>query len=242
MEERFKAASVSAIVRGTTIEFGAFVTEVGKHSRAVMNRSLGPLSNWVEGVTPLFLSFHCQVDIMGRYPNETKYDQQRTAAEAVINPFCYDKISYAGLTLDDIGLVNYGPYSVILKEMSIEDRSSVFEQSPFEFNLKHHIVAGQIPPVGYRSPWSERGKLAGTKLQHKLQRGMQLSHFPAVLMEQRGGDPDCDYVEVHIYGPISRVSIEKVVGPKPAKRADTVLWRRTAQALEKLGAVVEETP
>ena len=61
-------------------------------------------------------------------------------------------------------------------------------------------------------------------------------------MEDPRDQPNCDYVEVHIYGPVNRASIEKVVGPKPASRADQLIWRRTARALCKLGVVVEETP
>lgn len=242
LEARFNTARTSSAVRGTTIELDYFVKEVGCHSRAVMNRSLGALNSWVEGPTPLFCSFHCQIEVLGRAPNESNYDQQRVAAEAAINPFCYEQINYAALTLKEAGIAIYGPYSVILKEMSIDDRSSVFEENPFEFNQKHHVVAGQNPPLGYRASWADRGTLAGAKLEHKLERGMQLSAFPAVLMEDRVTDPDCDYVEVHIFGPVSRVSIERVIGPKPAKRIDVVLWRRTVRVLEKLGVEVEETP
>lgn len=242
LEARFATARASSVVRGTTIELDAFVKDVGGRSRAVMNRSLGALNSWVEGSTPLFCSFYYQIEVLGRTPNESNYDLQRVAAEATINPFCYKEISCAALTLKDAGMANYGPYSVILREMSIDERSSVFEENPFEFNQRHHVVAGQSPPLGYRAPWAERGTLAGAKLEHKLERGMQPSAFPAVLMEDRGTDPDCDYVEVHIFGPVSCVSIEKVIGPKPAKRIDVTLWRRTVRALEKLRVEVEETP
>lgn len=242
MEARFKTAQVSAVVRGITLEFEAFIESVNQNSLAVMNRSLGSLNSWAEGSNPLFNSFHCQVETMGRTPNGSNYDQQREAAEAAINPFYYREISYAALTLNETGLTNYGSYSVLLNEMSIDERSSVFEENPFEFNQKHHVVAGQSPPLGYRAPWEERGRLAGAKLEHKLERGMLPSAFSGVLMEERGADPDCDYVEVHIFGPVSRVSIQKVIGPKPAKRIDATLWKRTIKALEKLGAVVEEAP
>jgi hypothetical protein len=239
---RFQAAQVLAVARGITLELDAFIEAVNRRSHPVVNRSLGSLNSWAEGSNPLFNSFHCQFETMGRTPNGSNYDQQREAAEAVINPFCYREISYAALTLNETGLINYGPYSVLLKEMSIDERSSVFQENPFEFNQKHHVVAGQNPPLGYRAPWEERGTLAGAKLEHKLERGMQPSAFPGVLMEERGTDPDCDYVEVHIFGPVSRVSIQKVSGPKPARSIDAALWRRTVRTLEKLGVEVEETP
>jgi hypothetical protein len=207
-----------------------------------MNRSLGALSNWTESVNPLLISFHRQVKVLGRAPTGSNYDLQSAAADGTINPFCYEEISCAALTLDERGLILYGPYSVILKDIAIEDRSSVFEENPFEFNQRHHVVAGQNPPFGYRAPWAGRGRLAAAKLQWKIERTMQPTEFPAVLMEDRRDQPDCDYVEVHIYGPVSQASIEKVVGPKPASRADQAIWRRTARTLQKAGVTVEETP
>ena len=159
LENRFAEAKKMAVARGITIEFDAFRIEVGR-SRAVMNRSLGALNSWAEGPNPLLHSFHCQVELMARAPTGSNYDQQRTAADGAINPFCFQKISPAALTLDEGGLLLYGPYSVILKDIAIEDRSSVFEENPFEFNQRHHVVAGQTVPLGYRAPWAERGRLA----------------------------------------------------------------------------------
>lgn len=242
LKKRFEIAHTSSVTRGTTIELDNFMREVGSHSRAVMNRNLAALNNWVEGSTPLFLNFHYQIELLGRAPNESNFDQQRNAAESAINPFCYRDISYAALTLSAGGMANYGPYSVFLKDLSIDERSSVFEENPFVFNRRHHVFAGQNPPLGYRAPWADRGTLAGAKLEHKLEKGMQALSFPAVLMEDRGDDPDCDYIEVHIFGRLSRASIEKVIGPIPSDRSDRTLWKRTVRALRNLGVEVKETP
>jgi hypothetical protein len=236
---RFKQAHESAVVRGTTVELDAFRHEAAT-SRVVMNRSLGALNTWVCGQSPLFLSFHRQVEQLGRPTADSHYDMQRESADSAINPFYYRDITPAALTLDGVGLTQYGAYSVILKNVAIEDRSSVFEENPFEFNQKHHVGGGRRPPFGYRALWSERGTLAAAKLHPKIERGMQPGEFPRVLMEDRRHDPQCDYVEVHIYGWIHRAAIERVAGPKPAKKPDQVLWRQTARALLKLGAIVEE--
>src|ERR1700722_16002205 len=57
---RYKEALNSAKVRGISAELHAFEAAVSS-SKAVMNRSLGALSDWLNGTSELFLSFHNQV-------------------------------------------------------------------------------------------------------------------------------------------------------------------------------------
>ncbi len=237
---RYKDAVISANARGVQAELAAFESAVAS-SKAVMNRSLGALSDWLNGQSELFLSFHHQVSDLGRVPKETEWDQQREAAESAINPFCFRELNFAALTLDERGLVYYGPYSVSLKPVTIEDRASVFEQNPFYFNKVHHVVAGQSPPHGFRSSWAARGRLAVAKLQASILKGSGPAQFPDVLMESRRSESDCDFVEVHIFGPINRLGIESIVGPEPTKRADRLIWQQAARKAKKNGAVVRVT-
>lgn len=238
LQKRFSDAQKLAVARGTTKEFQSFMDEAG-YSRAVMNRHLAALSNWIESTNPLFGSFHKQVDQTARMPTASNYDMQRESAESAVNPFFFKEINYAALSLDETGMRFYGPYCLVLKDVMLKDRSTIFEENPFEFNQRHRVISGQLPPHGFRTVWQDRGRLAATKLQHKIERRMQPIEFPKVLMEDRRDEPDCDYVEVHIYGDLHRTSIEKVIGPEPASRQDRAVWRRTARALKKLGAVVE---
>lgn len=237
---RYNNAMVSARARSVLPELLAFEAAVGA-SKAVMNRSLGALSNWLNGPTELFLTFHNQVKHLGRVPNETEWDQQREAAEAAVNPYCYQELSFAALTLDGQGMLYYGPYSVTLKSITIEDRASVFEQNPFYFNRVHHVVAGQSPPLGYRSPWAERGRLAVAKLQADIVPGCTSAQFPDILMAPRRSESDCDFVEVHIFGPVNRLGIDRIVGPEPTNRADRLVWKQLARRAKEYGAVIEVT-
>jgi hypothetical protein len=237
---RYDDAKVSAKARNIVSELKAFEDAVAS-SKAVMNRSLGALSDWLNGSSALFLSFHNQVKHQGRVPNDTDFDQQREAAEAAINPYCYQELSFAALTLDGRGTTYYGPYSVTLKSVTIEDRASVFEKNPFYFNKIHHVVAGQPPPRGYRSPWDGRERLAVAKLQAQIASGCAAAEFPNILMEGRRDESDCDFVEVHIFGPVNRLGIEHIVGPEPTIRADRLVWKQVARKAKEYGAVVEVT-
>ena len=143
---RYDSAMVSARARGVTAELLAFEDAVATGSEAVMNRSLGALSTWINGQSDLFLSFWHQVKYLGRHPTETEWDQNRQAAEAAINPYDYEELNFAALTLDGRGMIYYGPYSVIFKSLAIAHRASVFDSNPFDFCKTHHVVAGHLLP------------------------------------------------------------------------------------------------
>ncbi|HWE47506.1 MAG TPA: hypothetical protein VG407_15895 [Caulobacteraceae bacterium] len=235
---RIQQAEVSAAGLGLTEILGQFVAATGR-SQAVMNRSLGALSGWLSSSNPLFLSFFRQRE-QGRPPDGSEWDEQRLAAEAAINPYCYTELNYAALTLDGSGMPYYGPYSVVLKEITIEDRASIFEENPFIFNKNHHVIAGSTPPLGYRTSWARRGELCGAKLHGKLTAQMKAPDFAPILMERKGSESDCDFVEVHIYGPVNRVGIASVRGVAPKRAGDRIIWKQAVGALKKLGATVEE--
>jgi hypothetical protein len=74
------AAEASARAHQTEAELGAFRVAVAG-SRAVMNRSFGALHSWLNGGSPLFLTFHRQVRLGGRHVGEDVLDQQRISAE-----------------------------------------------------------------------------------------------------------------------------------------------------------------
>ncbi len=241
MELRYNDARTSAEARGVRAELASFENEVSQ-SKAVMNRSVGALCDWLNAESPLFLSFHKQVEFLGRTPNETGWDQQREAAESAINPFCFRDLNFAALSLDHLGMTYYGPYSVTLKSLTIEDRASVFEQNPFVFNEVHHVVAGQEPPCGYRATWPERAKLAAAKLHSALLPGSTSASFALILMEPRRTASDCDFMEVHIFGPINRAGIERIIGPEPKSRQDRALWKQASRKARALGAEAETMP
>jgi hypothetical protein len=237
---RMERARVSSAACDMSNELEAFVAAVSTSS-AVMNRSFGALQNWLLGGSPLFQTFHRQVEHSGRPIDESGWDQQRVMAEGAINPYCYRDLSFAALTLDYSGMDYYGPYAVILRDELIESRASVFEENPFFFVRNHHVTPLKPLPVGYRAAWSDRGLLAAAKLHSQLKLGMEASQFAAVLMEPRRGDSDCDFVEVHIYGPVNRAAIAAVTGPVPADHVDRLLWKKMKRVLADLSASVLET-
>ena len=63
--------------------------------------------------------------------------------------------------------------------------------------------------------------------------------FP-ILIEPRRADPHCDFIEVHIFGPIHHAAIEHVSGPEPKARSDKAIWNQVKRKLKALGADWDE--
>ena len=238
LAHRVKAAQDSAVARRVVPDLQRFEAEVSQ-SKAVMSRTLGALSSWVNNESPLFQSFHQQLKHLGRTPSFSVYDQQRASAESTINPFNFQDINFCALTINELGMDRYGPYSVLLSENMIKHRSSVFEENPFIFNDRHNVVSGTNPPKGYRAVWSNRHNLAVAKLFPEINAGMTSAEFASILIKQIGDGAKNDYIEVHVHGPIHRHSISKVSGSEPSNRVDKAVWKQSVKSLRKLGASVE---
>lgn len=238
LQERLQTAEVSTAARGCLAvlnDFGAAVLT----SRAVLARSLGDVDSWVKSENRLYVSFHKQVRAGERLPQDNSWDRGRIAAESTILPNFYDEVNFAALSLDGRGVLAYGLYSVVLRESIVAHRSSVFEENPFMFCQRHRLIAGDSAPPGYRAVWPERDRLAKAKLSSRVTQTTMPSEYPELLLRQGTGTGDADFIEAHIYGPIHRNAIERVVGPRPKKGPDLVIWRSLSRVLTDIGATLE---
>jgi len=147
---------------------------------------------------------------------------------------------FAALSLDNRGLANFGRYTIVLKEDMIAHRATVFEENSFIFcQQKHHIVVGDSIPPGYRALWLERERLAIAKLHSRLDATTRPNMYSQILMKQGHDAAQDDFIEVHIFGPIHRRAIERVVGPKPTGREERALWQSLNRKLDEVGVPLE---
>jgi hypothetical protein len=188
----------------------------------------------------LYTSFYQQVGSEARLPERNDWDRGRAAVDATLFPHYYPEIVYGALALDSICPLKYGGYVMVLREEMIQQRATVFEENSFVFcQSKHKIVTGNSVPPGYRATWQERDRLAMAKLHSKLDAGTKATDFPRILLSQGKDEASQDFIEVHIYGPIHRVAVEKVAGPQPRARADKVILRSLERKMREVGASLE---
>lgn len=209
-------------------------------SQAVIARSLAVIQDLVDGGRT-YTSYHKQLASGARLAEDNPWDQTRTQVDAALFPNFHQDIIFASLSLDGRGIAGYGGYVMILKEPMIARRASVFEANPYHLAEKLNWLLHKPIPPGYRATWSERHLLAKVKLHAELSPNTKDADFPSLLAIDRGGTGNSDFVEVHIYGPLNKYSIEKVIGPEPRTREDRLIVRRLRRELSEIGATLEAT-
>jgi hypothetical protein len=99
----------------------------------------------------------------------------------------------------------------------IAHRATVFEQNSAIWAAKHvreRVRGGSPPetimPAGHRATWADRGRLGVAKLADRLQPGQDATAIAPILFEPGHSGGDDEFIEVHIWGPMTRRTIEAV--------------------------------
>lgn len=238
LASRLRDAEVSAVARKCKDVLDRFgVAVLGSH--AVIARSLAVVQDLLESDTRTYTSYQRQVFLGARVPEENEFDQIRTQFEAALFPNFHHDILFACLSLDGRGLTSYGAYALVLKDEMITHRATVFEENPYIFSQKHGLRMGERLPVGYRTTWARRDALAKAKLHSEIGPTTDDEDFPNILLKDRNGPGDCDYIEVHIFGRLNRYSIKRVVGKRPRTSEDQLIWTKLERLLDEIGATME---
>lgn len=238
LDARVHDAEVSTAARGCRPILDSFGIAV-LQSKVVLCRSLGILYRLVSSDTELYSTYYRAREAGTRLPEDNEWDRYRGAVDGTLFPNYHKDIVFAALTLDNHGVQRFGAYAVFLRDAMIQHRASVFEENSRCFCVRHKVTAGLPIPPGYRATWKERNRLAIAKLHSKLDGTTAENDFPGVLLSQGKVADDDNFIEVHIFGPIQRRAIERVVGPKPKKRQDVALWKALDGCLKEVGAVLE---
>lgn len=236
VDNRFQAAQASSKSGGYHDELLRFEDAVSR-SQAVICRHLSTVHTLVSSDNELFSTYYNQVTANMRIPEDNEWDRAREALESAVFPHYHREISYGVLSLDGVGQTAYGPVSIALKESSISDRASVFDEPLFPFFRSRKILAGQAPPLGHRATWEHRGRLAAAKLHSALDQGTKPSEYQDILLSPQS-DPEGDCIEAHIYGPIHRRAISGVIAKIPTRRADKAILESVKRKLQEIGVKV----
>jgi hypothetical protein len=227
LEQRYQSAKNAAIAQGSNLPLQDFEVAVAK-SRAVIARSLSDVLRLVTSDKQLYATYYQMREAGLRLPEGSKWDVLREIADTLLFPGYKQEIRFAALSLDGIGLSNYGECSIVLRDEMIAHRASVFEENSVIFMKRHNVdVWGWEPgklPKGYRATWDERAKLTAAKLAEKIDAGTTSDQYSAILLRQGATSEEDEFVEVHIWGPMTALTIERIIvtAPKPRQRATII--------------------
>ena len=145
-----------------------------------------------------------------------------------------DKIHYACLSLDGIGLNRYGDCFVKLAEPMIAHRASCFAGNTA-------LIFAELQDFSsiLRSDWAERHRICVASLGHLLAPGIKEGQFPGILVATETQVKDDRFIEVHIFGAMTARSFASVrVQDKKRTRMEQVLLAAVTEKLAKVGVTV----
>lgn len=209
-------------------------------SQAVIARSLLEADRLVSSDKELYATYYEKIEGGIRLPNGDKWDPLREVAEGALFPFYKKNVRSAALSLDGCGLSNYGECFLVLQNHMIAHRASVFEENCVMFMEKHKILMSEANklPAGYRATWGERVKVCVSKLVDKLGANTKRDTFPGILLREGKTSEDDSFVEVHIWGPMTARTLERVIVNRLKSRADRVIAAALRERLKKVGVTI----
>lgn len=197
----------------------AFESEIKERSHAVLSLGYTELLRLAENPKSVFSTFYERVNAGLQIPSGGKWDILRGIAEHSLYQHQKDHIRFAALSTNGIGVLNYGDCHVTLKTPLIEQRTSVFEDNNVVFTVysqKTTMAQAIDLPPGHLTDWQNRNKLAVAKLAMRLPKtSPSQEEIAGILIDQGATTADDRFIELHIFGPMTVLTIEKVrITPK----------------------------
>jgi hypothetical protein len=229
LDQRYRAAIRDSDARGCGAVIRQFEAEAAT-SRAVMARSVTDLDRLATSDRQLYATYYNLIRAGVRVSTGEKWDRLRVVTDEALFGENKGEIRFAALTLDGIGLDNYGECSLVARSDMIAHRASLIEENSVKFMERHKIeIAGVNDlPKGYRAPWEDRSKLCTAKLAAAIDPTSRPEDFAKLLLNPGKTSDDDQFVEVHIWGPMSVRTFEQVI----VRRKKSEPRMKTLKALE----------
>jgi len=222
LDRRYQAARKDATARSADGPLQDFENALAG-SQAVIARSENDVLRLASSARQLYATYYQMIDAGLQLPDGDEWDALREPADTVLFPHYKKQVRFGALSLDGVGLTRYGSCSIVLREEMIAHRTSMFEENSTLFVERHGIRKSRTAK-GYRSIWADRAKLCVAKLQGKIDSATTPDKYSQILLRP-GGEPEGDeFVEVHIWGPMSVLTMKRVVviAPHGSKRATII--------------------
>lgn len=240
LRERYRLARQDATDRGADAAVESFETEIAR-TRAVIARPAGELQRLITSDNEVYATFYQLLEAGVRLPTGDKWDTPRGVADKLLFSGYEKHIRFAALSTDGRGLNNYGACFIVLRTDMIAHRASVFEENSVLFMQHHDVNAkdGYKLPSGYLATWENRGKLCVAKLAADIDDATVSDAYSGLLLRQGSTSEDDDFVEVHIWGPMTIRTVEEVsFNPREKRTARAITNRANRERLAQFGVVI----
>lgn len=191
-------------------EIELFENNIKNNSRAVINVDIDYLKIILTNDKTLYANYQMGVFAHTRKPAEDCNDRQRGTADNILFGWFGNQITYAALSSNKIGLINYGNYTLILKEISVSERATLIEDNSYKFIEKYSLLRNPTIPLGVRSIWKDRHKLVLIKHIKNIVQGQTVEDFDRMILINGTERSKDQFIEVHIFGTFDYNAIEEI--------------------------------
>lgn len=238
LNSRYTTATADAVSRGVGDLLQDFENVLQK-SFVVIARSETEVLRLAASTRQLYATYYQQVDSGLKLPDGDEWAVVREIADTLLFPQYKRDIRFGALSLDGVGLSNYGTCSITLREGMISHRTTAFEENSVLFTQKHDLgTSSPELPKGFRSTWLERVKLCIAKLAHGIDSTIEPAQYSALLLKQGKTSADDDFVEVHVWGPLSILSMSEIKVTVPRQRQRMTIIKALRAKVTKHGVIV----
>jgi len=222
LDRRYVAAKKDAITRNVEGPLQEFENAMAG-STAGIARYHNEVLRLASSTRQLYVTYYQMVEAGLRLPDGDEWDALREPADTLLFPHYKKQVRFGALSLDGVGLANFGDCSIVLRQEMIAHRASVFEENSTLFVDRHGMKKSR-KARGYRSTWDDRPRLCVAKLHAKIDSTTTPDKYSRILLSAGVNPEDDEFVEVHIWGPFSVLTMERVIimAPQVSKRATII--------------------
>jgi hypothetical protein len=243
LARRFDAAARDAESRGVLDGFNALLLHL-EDTQSVLCRPLRRVEDLASSDRSVYPTYSKLIDAQIQVPEGEKWDILRGVAERAFFPYYHHEIRFAALTLDGRGPENYGDCSLVLRTDMIAHRASLLWQNCVLFAENIPMGQAHLLPKGFRAGWADRARLAATKLAARIDTSSTPADHGSWLLASGTDSSKDDFIEVHIFGPMTIRTVERVRLARPKKKDKRAAVRLAAlsEDLKRMGVTLEYLP
>jgi len=209
LEKRYTEALQHAEAKGNLNKVREFETLIKSKAKAVVNLDISVLEGIINGNMRYINTYQLR-----KIRTVTKHPDSESRRFMVDGFFFFnfgEKMAFAALALDGIGIRPYGNCTITLKEQMIDFRASLLEDDSFQFFEKlenKSVKIGRKLLNGYIATWEDKHKLAVAKLADQITPDDTPEIFAKLLLNDEGKMSDARFIEIHVFGFFNAASIE----------------------------------
>ncbi|MDI1314369.1 hypothetical protein [Prosthecobacter sp.] len=234
LQLRYAAALANSIKDGSEHRLKAFEAYAGT-SHLTMNRSLA-FALELADEKGVYSTFYQRRDAGLILPDGGEWDRLREAADSRFFGSKKEEIRFAALSTEGRGLTSYGECTFIPAERFVSHRTSFSEE-----NTAHRLKTRGLPPGGQPlfqpnelADWNNRAQLSVSKSAHQVTPATPDADFPQLILKPGANTDQDEFVEGHIYGPMTIHSFRSISVPVSSSRFKKSVIKGLAEKLRKL--------